>query len=41
MLQPARHYYMAGDLTALPAISAMIEDMPADSDGHKATQSMR
>lgn len=36
MLQPARHYYMAGDLTALPAISAMIEDMPADSDGHIA-----
>ncbi|PSV46113.1 siderophore-interacting protein [Photobacterium indicum] len=36
MLQPAKHYYMAGDLTALPAISAMIEDMPADSTGYIA-----
>ena len=36
MLQSARFYYMAGDLTALPAISAMIERMPATSQGHIA-----
>ena len=36
MLQTAEHYYMAGDLTALPAISAMAEVMPADARGHIA-----
>lgn len=36
MLQPARHYYMVGDLTSLPAISAMAEVMPADAQGHIA-----
>lgn len=36
MLQPARHYYMVGDLTSLPAISAMTEVMPADAQGHIA-----
>lgn len=34
MLQPAEHYYMAGDLTSLPAISAMAEVMPNDASGH-------
>ncbi|MCO4202701.1 siderophore-interacting protein [Aeromonas taiwanensis] len=34
MLQPASHYYMAGDLTSLPAISAMAEVMPSDARGH-------
>lgn len=34
MLQPAGHYYMAGDLTSLPAISAMAEVMPSDACGH-------
>ncbi|NAW87038.1 siderophore-interacting protein [Photobacterium halotolerans] len=38
MLKPASHYYLAGDLTALPAISAMLEDMPADSRGYVAIQ---
>ncbi|NLS14505.1 siderophore-interacting protein [Vibrio sp. SM6] len=36
MLKPAQRYYMAGDLTALPAISAMLEAMPADSVGYIA-----
>ena len=36
MLQTAEHYYMAGDLTALPAISAMVEVMPAHARGHIA-----
>ncbi|MCE2597012.1 siderophore-interacting protein [Motilimonas cestriensis] len=36
MLKPARYYYMAGDLTALPAISAMIADMPSTSQGYIA-----
>ncbi len=36
MLQTAEHYYMAGDLTALPAISAMVEVMPAHALGHIA-----
>ena len=36
MLQPTQHYYMVGDLTSLPAISAMAEVMPADAQGHIA-----
>ncbi|WP_439842984.1 siderophore-interacting protein [Aeromonas taiwanensis] len=36
MLQPASHYNMAGDLTSLPAISAMAEVMPSDARGHIA-----
>lgn len=36
MLQPAEHYYMVGDLTSLPAISAMAEAMAADARGHIA-----
>ncbi|MBV7260445.1 siderophore-interacting protein [Photobacterium sp. WH24] len=38
MLKPASQYYLAGDLTALPAISAMLEEMPADSRGYVAIQ---
>ncbi|MEJ2764335.1 siderophore-interacting protein [Photobacterium sp. MCCC 1A19761] len=38
MLKPATHYYMAGDLTAVPALSAMLEEMPADSQGYVAIQ---
>lgn len=38
MLKPAQHYYMAGDLTAVPALSAMLEEMPADSQGYIAIQ---
>ena len=33
MLKPAPAYLFAGDLTALPAIHSMIEDMPADASG--------
>lgn len=36
MLQLAEHYYMAGDLTSLPAIGAMAEAMPAQARGHIA-----
>jgi NADPH-dependent ferric siderophore reductase len=36
MLQVAEHYYMVGDLTSLPAISAMAEAMPAEAQGHIA-----
>ncbi|MCH7371245.1 siderophore-interacting protein [Aeromonas sp. MR16] len=36
MLQLALHYYMVGDLTSLPAISAMAEVMPAKAQGHIA-----
>lgn len=34
MLKPAAHYIMVGDITALPAISAMLEDMHPDASGH-------
>lgn len=34
MLKPAAAYLMAGDLTALPAVSAMAEDMPPHARGH-------
>lgn len=34
LLPPAKHYYMAGDLTALPAIAALLEKMPADALGN-------
>ncbi len=34
MLKPAQHYLLAGDLSALPAIHAMLEDMAADAHGH-------
>ncbi|MDF7676722.1 siderophore-interacting protein [Neisseriaceae bacterium ESL0693] len=33
MLKPADRYIMVGDLTALPAIDAMLEDMPATASG--------
>ncbi|MEE9705509.1 siderophore-interacting protein [Aeromonas veronii] len=36
MLQPAAHYCLVGDLTALPAIMAMCEVMPADARGEIA-----
>lgn len=36
MLQAARHYYLAGDLTALPAIAAMLEEMATDATGRIA-----
>ncbi|MGL5812370.1 siderophore-interacting protein [Aeromonas sp.] len=36
MLQAAEHYYMVGDLSSLPAISAMAETMPATAQGHIA-----
>ncbi|WP_321149281.1 siderophore-interacting protein [Aeromonas jandaei] len=36
MLQPAEHYCLVGDLTALPAIMAMCEVMPADACGEIA-----
>ncbi|MDV5171361.1 siderophore-interacting protein [Photobacterium rosenbergii] len=38
MRKPAEYYYIAGDLTAQPAISAMIEEMPAASQGYVAIQ---
>lgn len=38
MLKPASQYFLAGDLTALPTIAAMLEDMPADSRGYVALQ---
>lgn len=36
MLPPARYHYLAGDLTALPAISAMLEEMPGSALGQVA-----
>lgn len=33
LLMPAEHYYMAGDLTAIPAIAALLEKMPANAQG--------
>ena len=34
LLPVAIHYYMAGDLTALPAIAALLEKMPAGAQGN-------
>lgn len=33
MLLPAAEYLLIGDLTAVPAIQSMLEDMPADAQG--------
>ncbi|WP_082783586.1 siderophore-interacting protein [Snodgrassella sp. CFCC 13594] len=33
MLKPAKRYFMAGDLTALPAISAMLAEMDSQAEG--------
>ncbi|WP_368939026.1 SIP domain-containing protein, partial [Morganella morganii] len=30
----AKHYYMAADLTALPAVAALLEKMPAEAQGN-------
>lgn len=34
LLPVAKYYYMAADLTALPAVSALLEKMPAEAQGN-------
>lgn len=34
LIEPADWYIIAGDLTAVPAISAILEDFPSDSQGY-------
>ena len=34
LLAPARNYFIIGDLTALPAISALLENLPSNAAGH-------
>jgi len=38
MLRPADWYLLAGDLSALPAMSALLEAMPPDARGHVFVQ---
>lgn len=34
LLAPAKQHFIAGDLTALPAISALLESLPTSAQGH-------